>query len=73
MDQNAISTVHPRLEGDPRGPRFDRIGEVIAERRFRELASAVVSHRERAGARPFAVRPYDSALYLRLRQLRGEL
>jgi hypothetical protein len=73
VDQNDMSTFQPHLEGGPRGLLFDRIREVIAERRFCELASAVVSHRERAGAQPFAVRPYDAALYLRLRQLRGEL
>jgi hypothetical protein len=52
---------------------FDRIADTVAERRFRELAHAVKTHRERAGGEPLAIRPYDSALYLRLRQLNGEL
>ncbi len=55
------------------GRLFNRIREAMAERRFRELAGAVQEHKDRAGGEPLAVRPYDSALYLRLRQLRGEL
>ena len=55
------------------GRLFDRIRDVLAERRFRELAEAVAQHQNRAAGQPLAVRPYDSALYLRLRQLRGEL
>ena len=55
------------------GRLFDRIRDVLAERRFRELSQAVANHQQRAAGQPLAVRPYDSALYLRLRQLRGEI
>ena len=55
------------------GRLFNRIREALAERRFRELETAVQQHKDRAAGEPLAVRPYDSALYLRLRQLRGEL
>ena len=45
----------------------------LAERRFSALASAVREHEANVRRREYAIRPQDQSLYLRLRQICGEL
>ena len=44
----------------------------MAERRFSALAEAVREHEASVRRREYAVRPQDSSLYRRLRQIDGE-
>jgi hypothetical protein len=45
----------------------------IAERRFSALAAAVREHEANVRRREYSMRPQDSHLYRRLRQICGEL
>jgi hypothetical protein len=45
----------------------------VAERRFSALAAAVREHEANVRRREYAMRPQDSHLYRRLRQICGEL
>ena len=45
----------------------------LAERRFTALAAAVREHEANVRRREYAIRPQDQSLYLRLRQICGEL
>ena len=45
----------------------------MAERRFSALAAAVREHEASVRRREYAVRPQDSSLYRRLRQICGDL
>jgi hypothetical protein len=45
----------------------------IAERRFSALAAAVREHEANVRRREYSMRPQDTSLYRRLRQICGEL
>jgi hypothetical protein len=53
--------------------QLDEVGERdLAERRFSALAAAVREHEGQARGQVQGLRPYDAALYRRLRQICGE-